>query len=511
MYSNSHSTALVIGAGLGGIVTAARLAQAGFSVKVLEKQEAPGGRCSQLIRDGHRFDIGATLFLMPEVFAETYTALGERMEDHLELHRIDPTYRIRFGDDTQLALTSNLNSMEQQLEAIEPGSFGGLLRYLVEGYDAYHLSLQRFVGRNFYHFSEYFSLQNLPLLFKLKALVKHYHNIGRYFHDPRLKAAFTFQNMYLGLSPFDAPATYSLVQYTELAEGVWYPLGGIYRVIESLAGIAEGYGVNFIYNTPVKQIEVEENRATGVLLQDGSRLSADVIVANADLPYVYSHLLPDSTEAHRLEQLKYTCSAIMFYWGVDKVYPQLGTHNVFLADDYRTSFDRIFNDHLLPDQPSFYVHAPARTDPSAAPVGQDTLMVLVPAGHLDAGTLQNWDALQARARSAVIHRLAASTGIIDLEQHLKFEVSYTPHDWLSLYNLAKGAAFGLSHNFMQVGYLRPHNRHHHYGNLYFVGSSTHPGTGLPMVLLSARLTTERILKENEVPNPALSLRPSLAV
>ena len=511
MYSHSHPTALVIGAGLGGIVTAVRLARAGFSVRVLEKQEAPGGRCSQLIRDGHRFDIGATLFLMPEVFADTYAALGERMEDHLELHRIDPTYRIRFEDDIQLALTSNLPAMEEQLEAIEPGSFGGLLRYLVEGYESYHLCLQRFVGRNFSHFSEYFSLQNVPLLFKLKALVNHYDNIGHYFHDPHLKAAFTFQNMYLGLSPFDAPATYSLVQYTELAEGVWFPRGGIYRVIESLAGVARKSGVNFLYNAPVKQIDVTGNHATGVVLQDGSRLSADVIVANADLPYVYSHLLPESAEAHRLEHLKYTCSAIMFYWGVDTVYPQLGTHNVFLADDYRSSFDRIFNEQLLPDEPSFYVHAPARTDPSAAPFGQDTLMVLVPAGHLDNGTPQNWDALQARARSAVIHRLAASTGIVDLEQHLKFEVSYTPHDWLSLFNLAKGSAFGLSHNFMQVGYLRPHNRHHTYGNLYFVGSSTHPGTGLPMVLLSARLTTERILKESGVPKPALSLRPALAL
>jgi phytoene dehydrogenase-like protein len=357
MYSYSHPTALVIGAGLGGIATAARLARAGFNVKVLEKQEAPGGRCSQLIRDGHRFDTGATLFLMPEVFAETYTALGERMENHLDLHRIDPTYRIRFEDNTQLSLTSNLNAMEAQLEAIEPGSFGGMLRYLVEGHESYHLCLQRFVGRNFYNLPQYFSLQNLPLLFKLKALVKHYDNIGHYFQDPHLKAAFTFQNMYLGLSPFDAPA---------------------------------------------------------------------------------------------------------------------------------------------------------RTDPSAAPLGQDTLMVLVPAGHLDTGIDQDWHKLQARARSAVINRLAASVGVVDLEQHLKFEVSYTPCDWLSMYNLAKGAAFGLSHNFMQVGYLRPHNRHHRYSNLYFVGSSTHPGTGLPMVLLSARLTTERILKEIGVPYPALNLRPLVA-
>jgi phytoene desaturase len=300
------------------------------------------------------------------------------------------------------------------------------------------------------------------------------------------------------------------VQYTELADGVWLPVGGIYRVIESLVSIAEAQGVCFTYNTPVKQIEVDGNRATGVVLEDGSRLSADVIVADADLPYVHSHLLPDKTEAHRLERLKYTCSAIMFYWGVDKVYPQLGTHNVFLADDYRTSFDRIFKDHLLPNEPSFYIHAPARTDPSAAPTGEDTLMVLVPAGHLDTGIVQDWDALRSRARSAVINRLAASTGIVDLEKHLKFEVSYTPRDWLSIYNLARGAAFGLSHNFMQVGYLRPHNRHHRYSNLYFVGSSTHPGTGLPMVLLSARLTTERILKENGVPRPALSLKPAVA-
>jgi phytoene dehydrogenase-like protein len=176
----------------------------------------------------------------------------------------------------------------------------------------------------------------------------------------------------------------------------------------------------------------------------------------------------------------------------------------------RASFERIFKDHLLPDEPSFYVHAPARTDPSAAPAGEDTLMVLVPVGHLDTRITQDWEALRVRARSAVIHRLAENAGIVDLEQHLKFEVSYTPSDWLRRYNLAKGSAFGLSHGFWQVGYLRPHNRHHRYGNLYFVGSSTHPGTGMPMALLSARLTTERILKEMSVPHPALHMMPLAA-
>jgi phytoene desaturase len=366
------------------------------------------------------------------------------------------------------------------------------------------------VGRNFYSLLDYFSLKNLPLLFKLKALVKHYDNIGNYFDSPRLKAAFTFQNMYLGLSPYDAPATYSLLQYTELADGVWFPMGGMYRIIETLVDIAKSLGVQFLYDAPVSKIEVDGKRATGVLLEDGRRLSADVVVANADLPYVYRELLPDSAPAERLDRKKYTCSAIMFYWGVDKEYPQLGNHNVYLAGDYRASFDRIFEDFTLPDEPSFYVHAPSRTDPAAAPAGQDSLMVLVPVGHLDESTEQDWASLTARARETVLRRLADS-GITDLEEHIKFEVSYTPRDWRQLYNLEKGAAFGLSHNFAQVGYLRPQNRHHRYRNLYFVGASTHPGTGLPIVLLSARLTAERILEDAGVRQQSRTLTPAGAL
>lgn len=488
-------TALVIGAGIGGIATAARLAQNGFQVTVIEKTGAPGGRCSQLVHDGHRFDTGPTLFLMPEVFAETYAALSESMEDHLDLQGIDPTYRVYFEDGLQLTLTSNLNKMQAQLEAIEPGSFGGFLRYMAEGHQHYRISLERFVGRNFDSLLDYFSPRNLPLLFELKALKKHYSNVGSYFQDPHLKAAFTFQNMYLGLSPYDAPATYSLLQYTELADGVWFPMGGLYRFTESLVTIAEQRGAQLLYNAPVCQIEVNGKRATGVVLEDGRHLTADVIVANADLPYVYRHLLPDKDAADRLERKKFTCSAIMFYWGADKIYPQLGHHNVFLAGDYRASFDRIFQDHTLPDEPSFYIHAPARTDPDAAPAGEDTLMVLVPVGHINEPQEQDWNALRERARATVLRRLAGELDIDDLDAHLKFEISYTPRDWLTMYNLAKGSAFGLSHNFMQVGYLRPQNRHRHYRNLYFVGASTHPGTGLPIVLLSARLTTERLLAD----------------
>jgi phytoene desaturase len=488
-------TAIVIGAGIGGIATAARLAKNGYDVTVLEKEATPGGRANQIVRDGHRFDIGPTLFLMPEVWEETFATLGEKMSDHLDLRRIDPTYKVHFDDGLQLELTSDIGKMQEQLEAVEKTAFTGFLNYIAEGSKHYKISLEKFVGRNFYNIFEYLSLKNLPLIVQLKALKKHFANTGRFFKDERLKAAFTFQNMYLGLSPYDAPATYSLLQYTELAEGVWYPMGGMYAGIQALVKVAEKLGVKFIYNAPVKRLETNGTKIFGAVLEDGKPMTADIFVGNADLPYIYKELLPDAKEAKKLEEKLYTCSTLMFYWGVDREYSQIAHHNVFLGGDYKASFDQIFEDHTLPDVPSFYVHAPARTDKAAAPDGQDTLYVLMPVGHLDARSEQDWDALVDRARETVFKRLATEMGVHDLKEHIKFEIVYQPKTWKDRFNLVNGSAFGLSHNFWQVGYLRPQNRHKTYRNLYFAGASTHPGTGLPIVLLSARLTTERILKE----------------
>ena len=492
---STKPTAIVIGAGIGGIATAARLAKNGYAVTVLEKNETPGGRCNQIIRDGHRFDIGPTLFLMPEIWEETFAALGEKLSDHLDLRRIDPTYKVHFDDGLQLELTSNIGSMQTQLEKVEKTAFTGFLNYIAEGGRHYKVSVEKFVGRNFYNIFEYFSLANLPLLFQLKALKKHFANVGTFFKDERLKAAFTFQNMYLGLSPYDAPATYSLLQYTELAEGVWYPMGGMYAAIQALVNVAEKLGVKFMYNSPVRRIHVNDKKVVAVELEDGRQFSSDIFVGNADLPYIYKELLPDRVEAKKLENKLYTCSTIMFYWGVDKEYKQIAHHNVFLGGDYKASFEKIFNEHTLPEVPSFYVHAPARTDKAAAPEGQETLYVLMPVGHLDARSEQDWDAMVNRARETVFNRLAHEMGASDLKEHIKFEIVYQPKVWKERFNLEKGSAFGLSHNFMQVGYLRPQNRHKQYRNLNFAGASTHPGTGLPIVLLSARLTTERILEE----------------
>jgi phytoene desaturase len=378
------------------------------------------------------------------------------------------------------------------LESIEHGSFDGYLNYLREGYRHYQLSMGHLVNRNFRGPTEFYNFKNLVLLFRLKALKKHFSNVGRYFKDQRLRTAFTFQDMYVGLSPYEAPAIFSLLQYSEMANGVWFPMGGMYRIIEVLAEIARRSGVQFIYNTPVAKINVNGNKATSVTLLDGQMIPADIIIPNADLPYVYQELLPENAAAKRLARKQFTCSTLMFFWGVDRQYPRLKTHNLFFGSGYRQSFKRIFDDLALPDDPSIYVHAPVRADPSLAPEGCDSLTVVVPVGHIHPEAPQDWFAIQDQARSSAIRRLKR-IGISDLEKHIKFEVCYTPPDWQRRYNLVKGSTHGLSHKLLQMGYLRPQNRHPLYRNLYFVGASTHPGTGLPTVLVSSRLTTERIL------------------
>jgi phytoene desaturase len=244
----------------------------------------------------------------------------------------------------------------------------------------------------------------------------------------------------------------------------------------------------------VKQIELDGKRVKGVILEDGRRLEADAILANADLPYVYQDLLPLDEQVEQLARKRYSCSVISFFWGIDRPYAALGPHTLFLADDYRANFDAIIRDLTIPANPSLYIHAPARLDPTMAPAGEDTLIAVVPVGHMNGHADYAWKALIAQARQAVLRRLTL-LGITDLEAHIKFEKCFTPLSWHKRYNLARGATHGLCHNLLQLGYFRPGNRHPHYHNMYFVGASTHPGTGMPTALISARLTARRMLED----------------
>ncbi len=463
-------------------------------VTVLEKNSCPGGRCNRFSRDGHHFDTGPTLLVMPLLYEAEFAALGVSMRELLDPVRVDPTYHLVFDDGSQLALTSNRETMREQLESMERGSYSGFLNYFEEGSRHYELAMQYLVNRDFRTASEFFTFGNLPLLFRLKPFVHHYHNMSAYFDDPRLKAAFTFQDVYMGLSPFEAPATFSMMSFTELAHGVWYPKGGMYQVVQALMELARQAGAEFEFDASVERIDVNGTSARGVVLDDGRRVQADAVLANADLPYVYNHLLPQDDLSEQLARKRFSCSVISFFWGVDKPCESLNAHTLFLADDFRQNFESIIRDLSLPENPSLYIHAPARLDPTMAPAGQDTLTAIVPVGHLSENDERDWGEIRDRARRHVFRRLAA-LGITDLAAHIKFEVSYTPLSWRKRYNLMKGSTHGLCHNLTQLGYLRPRNRHPRYHNLYFVGASTHPGTGVPTALVSARLAAERMLEE----------------
>jgi phytoene desaturase len=486
-------SAIIIGAGIGGIATSVYLAKNGYNVTVFEKNSAPGGRCGQLIRDGHRFDLGATMLMMPDTYREIFDSLGIPLFEKNDIKPLEDLYKIYFDDNEVLAFSTDKEKMKAQLERIEPGSFEKSQKYVADGYEIFQIGMNKLIGRNFDNIFQFANFRNVGMLIKLKTYISNWRYVKKFFKNTHLRMAYTFQNIYVGQSPFDSPALFSMVPAAELTEGSYFPVGGMYSIVENLLTEAVSSGVNFQYNMPAAKIVVKGKKAVSVLFGDGSEVPADIVVANADLPYVYRSLLPDRGKSNRLDRKKYSCSAICFHWGLDKVYPQLGHHSVFLSEGFRDGLDRIFKDKSIGDHPSFYVHAPVRTDPSAAPENQDTLSFVAGAGHIDKMKKQDWEELKKRSRAAIIERLK-QLGLDDIEEHIKFEIAYTPESWENACNISRGSVFGsLAHNLLQMGYFRPHNQHSRYKNLYFVGGSTHPGNGIPNVLLSAKLTAERIL------------------
>jgi phytoene desaturase len=488
-----NKTAVIIGAGIGGLATAVYLAKNGYNVEIYEKNPSPGGRCGQMIRDGHRFDLGATMLLMPGIYREIFQSLGIPLFEKNDISPLEDLYKIYFDNNDVIIFTSDAEKMKTQHESIEPGSFAKSQKYVSYGYGIFQIGMNKLIGRNFNNIFQFVNFRNVGMLIKLKTYISNWAYAKKFFRNKHLLMAYTFQNIYVGQSPFNSPALFSMVPAAELTEGSFFPKGGMYSIVEKLLSAARSSGVKLTYNKPVKSISVNRKKAESIILEDGSEIKADIIVANADLPYVYRKLLPASRKSARLDRMKYSCSAICYHWGLDKVYSQLGHHSVFLSDGFREGLDRIFKDKSISDHPSFYVHAPARTDSSAAPDNQDTLSFIVGAGHLDKMKKQDWNTLKAKTRIAVINRLK-QFGLEDIEEHIKFEICFTPEDWEKNCNISRGSVFGsLAHNLLQMGYFRPHNQHNRYKNLYFTGGSTHPGNGIPNVLLSAKLTSDRIL------------------
>jgi phytoene desaturase len=487
-------SAIVIGAGLGGLATAARLAHHGYAVTVLERHEIPGGRAGVWRSEGFTFDTGPSLVMMVEYWQKLFRDLGRRFEDYVTLVQIDPCYRVHFPDGTTHDQSSTLNRLIESCERIEPGVTPRLLQYLAKAGRMYTDGL-KFIGRNMHRVTDMVNLPNLSMLGGTGALGDLQKMVGKYVTDERLKQALSFQTLYLGLSPYESLAIYSLLPYVEIAGGIHYPLGGMHQLPLALERLGGELGVQFRYNAPVQRIERDGDRVRGVVLSSGERLTADVVVTNADLPYAYDKLLGEPYKG--IEEKQFSCSVVLMYVGVDRHYPHLPHHTFVVGRDMRATCEDMFERHRMPDDPPFYVVASSRTDPSQAPPGCENLFVLVlaPSQPRNRSEWIDWSVEGPRVEQQTFERMETLLGMTDLRKHVVTKRLVTPQTFADRYGNLRGEAFGLSHNLMQIGYFRPHNRHATLRNLYFVGQSTHPGCGLPMVLISAECVTERVLEE----------------
>jgi phytoene desaturase len=486
--------AIVIGAGIGGLGTAIQLAKKGFKVKIYEKNSAPGGRCGIIKKDGHVFDTGPTMFLYPEIYRNFYSLIGEDMNQHINLLKVDPTYFLHFANGDSLVLTSDLKNMRRQLEKIEPGSYLKYLKYLDAAKMHYKISIENVIYKNIKKPWHYFNINNLFLILKSGALLNHHYFTSKFFKNENLKAAFTFQDSYLSLNPYNSPSIFSQFAYMETVKGSYLPEGGMYKVIESLVKIASKNGVKIKLNSPVSKVLINGGKAEGIKLSSGKIIKADLVIVNADLTNAYVNLLPESSKARNLPTKPHSCSTVTFHWGLKKTYPKLKTHNLFFADSYKQAFDYVLNSILPPGKPHFYIQAPSRTDTSRAPKNQDTFSVMVPINHLSPEVLIDWKQYSRVLKKYIILRLEKA-GLKDIGKNIKFEICHTPPDWQTHLNLAHGSVYGHHHGISQLGYLREKRIHNKYSNIYFVGASNHPGSGLPTVLVSSQFTAMDILSD----------------
>lgn len=494
--SNSKKV-IIIGAGLGGLAAAARLCADGYKVEIYEKEALSGGRAHLIEKDGYRFDIGPTLLMMVDVLDDVFAATGKKREDYLEIIQLHTNYRVAFGDGTSGRFGTNLAELTKELEKIDPEGPEQFYRLFSKLSMMYRLGRKRFIDKNFdtiFDFLDPISGLQLVRHGGLKRLASF---VGSYMRDQRLVQLFSFQSMYLGVSPYDAPAIYAIVAYMETAKGIWYAKGGMHQVPKALTRLVKDLGGTVHYNRPVRKIIVEQQQAVGIELEDGTRVEGDIIISNADLTYTYQKLLTSKERPHfgdaRIGKLKHSYSALLYYWGVDADVSGLDHHNVYFSENYKESFNQVFRDNRLPEKPAFYTHVPTKTDSTVAPKGKHIVYTLVPVPNLNSSV--DWETAKKEMRAHVLGTLRERFGV-DLSKKIESEVIFTPQEFKDKYNLTHGAAFGLTHHLSQSGYFRPHNYVEGIKGLYLVGASTYPGSGVPMVLLSGKLVTERIQRDN---------------
>jgi phytoene desaturase len=482
---------LIIGAGPGGLASALLLAKAGLDVTILEKQPKVGGRTSSIESNGYRFDLGPTFFLYPQILQEIFAAVGRDLFTECPMKKLDPQYRLTFGSGGELNAVPNVDRMIAEIAKLSPQDAQNFRRFM----DDNRVKLQKFtpcLQSPFLSWTSLLQLRLLAVLPYLKPWKSLHAELAGYFKDPRLQLAFTFQSKYLGMSPFQCPSLFSILSFLEYEHGVFHPIGGCNAVLTAMAKVATDLGVKIRTSEAVEEILFKDRRAIGVRTQSES-LHADVVLINADFAHAMKTLIPKKLHKKwsdkKLAKTKFSCSTFMLYLGIDGQFPNLAHHNIYIAKNYQQNLEEIESRHILSKDPSFYVQNASITDPTLAPANHSTLYILVPTSHMHPNI--DWSKEALPFRNEVLKHLE-NIGIHDLGSRIRFEKMITPADWQKS-GIHLGATFNLAHNLGQMLHLRPHNRFEQFQNLYLTGGGTHPGSGLPVIFESARITTRLIL------------------
>ena len=477
--------ALVIGTGFGGLATAIRLSCSGWRVRMVDKLDGPGGRAYTHLQDGFSFDAGPTIITAPFLLEELWAMCGKRMADHIDLRPMDPFYRIRFDDGTHFDYSADEAAMIAQIERLEPRDVAGFKRLMQDAETCRRIGFEGMGTKAFDSFTDL--LAALPGFARMGAWRSIYSLVASRLSHPKLRTVMSFHPLLIGGNPFAVTSAYSLIHSLERNWGVHSAIGGTGAVVRGLADLAVDRGVRIEYNRPVRRIRVEGGRARGVEMEDGEFIAADIVVSNADTAWTYRHLIepqhrPHWTD-HRIARGKYSMGLFVWYFGTRGQYPEVPHHMLILGPRYRELLQDIFKRKILAKDFSLYLHRPTATDPSVAPAGCDTFYALSPVPHLDSGT--DWSEHAEPYRQAICEVLEASV-LPGLSQRVVTSRVTTPqtfHDRLWSY---KGAGFGLEPLLTQSAWFRPHNRSEDVQGLYLVGAGTHPGAGIPGVLMSAK-------------------------
>jgi len=485
---------VIVGAGPGGLANAMLLAQAGFDVEVLERQGHVGGRTSTISENGFKFDLGPTFFLYPQVLEGIFNSCGMDLHEEVDLIRLDPHYRLLFEAGGELEITPDVELLKERVAALAPADAGNLDRFMTDNREKLNAftpilespmeSLKDLLGLSIF--------EMLPLLRPWKSVDQ---DLSSYFKDPRVRLAFSFQSKYLGMSPFRCPSLFTILSFLEYEHGVFHPRGGCGAVTRAMARAAEKLGARIHLNEPVEEILFEGRKAVGVRSSSGIH-QCDALVVNADFAHAMSHLVPNDLRKRwtdeKLEKKKFSCSTFMMYLGVEGRMDDLAHHTIYLAEDYRRNLRDIEDDHVLSEEPSFYVQNPTVTDPEMAPRDMSSLYVLVPVTHQHPNV--DWFRERDGFRKAVMSQLE-KVGIEDLDKRIRYEKILTPSLWETEQAIYRGATFNLAHNLGQMLHRRPNNRFEDLESVYLVGGGTHPGSGLPVIFESAKITS-RLIEED---------------